>query len=497
MTERIESARSDRPGRADRPGRGLSERLALTFAILLTTVACLYGVVIVFSVGFTEEELISSFLRDELEQARDDLEGGRIPREAPNTLIFGEGDAERLAPIPPAFRHVREGFTELTESPSAFVWRGAWRGGSLIIVRDQAGFEEKEQALFLVMAGSIILVFLLGAFLGGRLSRRVMRPVEKLSVAVRERTAAGEWKPLPPELLTRDEVGELAQNCSDSMRRLMEALKREKAFTGDASHELRTPLTVIKTSAELLELGSLDPRQREQVARISRAAESMRETIETLLEFARAASRSDLKAPPDSVEGIVAVAASRWREFAEDRGLALEVVREAPCPGAYSPGMLGIVLANLLRNAVAYAPEGFIRITELATGVSVASTGPAIAEAERSRIFEPFARGSSAAASGEKGLLQAGAAGKGLGLSIVARICRRLGWTVHVDALSLEGDNLARFGKKGPPAGLALNVFRIDLVTDAAGVRSDVMGAHGASGESRAASSRTVESREI
>lgn len=330
MTERIESARSDRPG------RGLSERLALTFAILLTTVACLYGVVIVFSVGFTEEELISSFLRDELEQARDDLEGGRIPREAPNTLIFGEGDAERLAPIPPAFRHVREGFTELTESPSAFVWRGAWRGGSLIIVRDQAGFEEKEQALFLVMAGSIILVFLLGAFLGGRLSRRVMRPVEKLSVAVRERTAAGEWKPLPPELLTRDEVGELAQNCSDSMRRLMEDLKREKAFTGDASHELRTPLTVIETSAELLELGSLDPRQREQVARISRAAESMRETIETLLEFARAASRSDLKAPPDSVEGIVAVAASRWREFAEDKGLALEVVREAPCPGAYA-----------------------------------------------------------------------------------------------------------------------------------------------------------------
>lgn len=468
------------------PKRGLGERLALAFAILLTTVACLYGLAIVGSVGFTEEELISSFLRDELEQAKGDLERGETPRAAPNTVVYADCVGEnlhceklQLAPIPAIFRNVREGFTEITEEPSAFVWRGAWAGGTLLIVRSQEGFEEKEQILFIVMLVSILLVFLAGAFLGNRLSRRVMQPVEALSEAIKKASTGNDWHALPPELMTPDEVGSLATICSESLRRLHEALRREKAFTGDASHELRTPLTVIETSAELLELSDLNDRQQAQVARIRRASAQMRDTIEILLEFARATSKKELanglsgltpahsgagtdqagkekapqEFPPDSVTGVIHITAARWRPYAEEKGLVFSVTREAECPGSHSPALLGIVLSNLMKNAVAYTSTGFITVRETARGVVVENSGAPIPQVERDRIFKPFERGTSRNASGT-----------GLGLSIVRRIATRMGWHVTLEVRE-AGDN-------GAPA---VNAFFVDLVTDGTQQRADEM----------------------
>ena len=86
-----------------------------------------------------------------------------------------------------------------------------------------------------------------------------MRPVERLSEAVRDAAGGNHYKAIPREIMTNDEVGALAQLCDSSMRRLYDALKREKSFTGDVSHELRTPLTVIETSSELLEMTDLSP----------------------------------------------------------------------------------------------------------------------------------------------------------------------------------------------------------------------------------------------
>ena len=87
--------------------------------------------------------------------------------------------------------------------------------------------------------------------------------------------------------MTSDEIGMLARICDSALKRLSDALEREKAFTADVSHELRTPLMVIGTSAELLELSQLDERQRRQVERIMNAQESMKNLVELFLQLAR------------------------------------------------------------------------------------------------------------------------------------------------------------------------------------------------------------------
>lgn len=268
-----------------KPLRGLSQRIMLALTVLLTGLAALYSAAMVGVIGYTEEELISSFLEDDMDYVVSQIERGDTAIGLPHADVYG--DAPGLKPVPAQFQDCPFGFTEITEAPAVFVWRRAWQGGSLMIVRDQEGFEEKEQELFILMLAVLLVVFLVGAAAGKRLAVQVMRPVEKLAAAVRAASSQNTWKPLPKELITRDEVGNLAAELSASMHRLFKALKREKAFTGDVSHELRTPLTVIETSVELLKLTELTAAQQRQVDKIERSSKMMHELVEGFLAFAR------------------------------------------------------------------------------------------------------------------------------------------------------------------------------------------------------------------
>ena len=88
---------------------------------------------------------------------------------------------------------------------------------------------------------------------------------------------------------------------------------------------------------------------------------------------------------------------------------------------------VAIVLDNLIENALRYSPGGtpitlaWDRVD--GTGrLSVLDEGPGVTEAEESKLFERFARGSSSR----------GTAGTGLGLAIVATLARRWGGSARI-----------------------------------------------------------------
>lgn len=270
------------------------------------------------------------------------------------------------------------------------------------------------------MLAVLLVVFLVGAAAGKRLAVQVMRPVEKLAAAVRAASSQNTWKPLPKELITRDEVGNLAAELSASMHRLFKALKREKAFTGDVSHELRTPLTVIETSVELLKLTELTAAQQRQVDKIERSSKMMHELVEGFLAFARLSEN----AGSDRVSDVLQAVGRLWIPEAAKAGRQLVFRQEDCCPGSFSPLLLSTVVSNLVKNALAYSHEGEIEVTETSTGIVVADHGDPIPPEEQKRIFEPFVRGKASADIEQTGF--------GLGLSIVWRICMRMGWQVNL-----------------------------------------------------------------
>lgn len=400
------------------PPRSLVQRIMLSFALLVTFIATIYATALHQSMEFTESHLIAGVLEDEVARVTHHLDVGERPILSSETSIYG---APPLKPIPKHFQNLKPGFSELTDEGDYFVYTATWKNQPFVLVRDQEGFEDTERLFKKIIFISVLIVFFIGLLAGWWLSRNIMQPVRALSSAVREASLAPVYRPLSVTV-TNDEVGELAHICDTALRRLHDALEREKAFTGDVSHELRTPLTVIETSVELLSLTPLTAQQQQQVDRIARSANDMRELVQLFLSFARLSQRHGA-AEPDTVQGILQTAIETWMPFANGKGLDLVYVREAPCLGTYSPVMLGTIANNLLKNAVSYTTQGTITVKETAQGFIVTDTGPGLKSDEVQRIFGHGIRGSAGADD---------RLGTGLGLSIVSRICHRMDWQIDV-----------------------------------------------------------------
>ena len=84
------------------------------------------------------------------------------------------------------------------------------------------------------------------------------------------------------------------------------------------------------------------------------------------------------------------------------------------------------MVSNLVRNACAYSKEGLIRVSLFDDALEVADTGVGIPGERFPELMQRHAKGE-------------GSSGHGLGLSIVARVCDRLGWRFSVDSAAGRG----------------------------------------------------------
>jgi signal transduction histidine kinase len=217
------------------------------------------------------------------------------------------------------------------------------------------------------------------------------------------------------------EVAALAHALDEYHSRVIEMMRREQEFTANASHELRTPLTAIRTSCELLEADpALNDKSRRRVGMIDSAALQMTERIETLLFLAR-------QHRPEALERValrrmVDDAAAPYREEMTRKGLAFDLRIPEGEVLQLDRKALQLVLANLIKNAVAYTERGYVRVSYEARRLTVSDSGPGIAAEHRAQVFERYYR----ADDKPEGL--------GLGLAIVRRICEDLGWKIEVES---------------------------------------------------------------
>lgn len=85
-----------------KPPRGLSQRIMLALTVLLTGLAALYSAAMVGVIGYTEEELISSFLEDDMDYVVSQIERGDTAIGLPHADVYG--DAPGLKPVPAQFQ---------------------------------------------------------------------------------------------------------------------------------------------------------------------------------------------------------------------------------------------------------------------------------------------------------------------------------------------------------------------------------------------------------
>ncbi|RCX26347.1 ATP-binding protein [Thioalbus denitrificans] len=257
---------------------------------------------------------------------------------------------------------------------------------------------------------------------------RSLRPLNQLAAAVARRRPDA----LEPVAESRvpSEARPLVAAINQLIKRMAQAFDRERRFTADAAHELRTPLAALKTQAQVALRAGDDTVRANALRQINHGVDRSTRLLEQLLTLARMdAHHATTGAESVDLGRLVAecVAEAAPEALARD----VEVGLDAPA-GDYvihgSAGALGVLLRNLLDNALRYTPAGgevSVGLQEQARGVTlcVTDTGPGIPPEEREAVFERFRRGADAAAPGS-----------GLGLSIVKRIAELHGSRVRLEA---------------------------------------------------------------
>jgi signal transduction histidine kinase len=401
---------------------GLRLRVALALAM-----ACLF---VVGALGFTlytaseemEDALISQIIAEEMDYMvrRHRQEPAYQPHLSSNLQGYIVRDAGERARLPGFLREVAPGGHELFIGGDEFHVLVRERDGTRYYVAYEVGLHaQREQEFKLLTVLSTITAALVS----------LVRQVTELAAQV------GALRPGEKhERLSRSgqdpEVALLARAFEDYQARIEQMIRREQEFTSNASHELRTPLTAIRTSCELL-LGdpSIGGKARDRVAWINAASGRMTEQIQALLFLARGQALGETE--PVVLADCVAEALEPYRAEIARKGLSLEMNVAAESSLDLNYQALRLVVANLLRNAVAYTERGFVRIGYAARRLTVSDSGSGIDTEHLPRLFERFFRA------------EESDRGSGLGLAIVKRICDHYGWKIEVESAPAKGSTFS------------------------------------------------------
>ena len=275
------------------------------------------------------------------------------------------------------------------------------------VVREQADLRKLGWALAGVGAG----VLLFGLAGGWWLASRAIQPIEAIS-ATATRISAGDLSQRIDTKETENELSRLAAILNSTFARLETAFSRQRQFTSDASHELRTPVSVILTQIQAtLKSDRSAADYKETLVACQRAAQRMRNLIESLLALARMdAGQEKFESTPFDIGKTTGECVELVRPLAEARQISIES-ELAPLQCVGDSQRLAQVITNVLTNAINYNREGGnIRVSALASNgsaqVSVADDGPGISKEHLPRIFDRFYRvdGARTAAQGRTAL---------------------------------------------------------------------------------------------
>ncbi|MGA8392985.1 MAG: HAMP domain-containing sensor histidine kinase [Burkholderiaceae bacterium] len=281
---------------------------------------------------------------------------------------------------------------------------------------------------FLLLVATAVMTFV-SFLVGYRLSRRVIHPILKLITDV---SAKADLRGLPGQRVVfddkaypPDEIGALVKALDRFSDRLHHFAQRESYFAADVSHELRTPVAVISGTAEVLsELPELSDLVRKRIATVYRNAARTTLILEAMLLLAK--EQAPDADPFCNVEDVVIEAIADCTPSLEDRPVVIiaEDLTHVHLPVERS--LVYVLISNILRNACAYTRQGCITISLTTKRLQISDTGIGMPDERLSEMFSRYAKGDEST-------------GYGLGLSIVARICERLKWTISVNSVAGQG----------------------------------------------------------
>jgi len=232
----------------------------------------------------------------------------------------------------------------------------------------------------------------------------------------------------------KDEFSELARTINRMLDRLQYSFARQRDFLFDTSHELKTPLTTIRLAVDEItssDDGNLPLLVRSNLFRLKNQVLRMERLVKDLLNLSSLETLSSIDPEPVKISELLSALAGEYKFLADSRDIKIDIRLPNGLAIQGDEQKLHRALSNILDNAIKYNVDGgqiALRGDLSAAGltVTVANTGPGVAEADIPRVFDQFYRVEKSR-SIEHG-------GSGLGLSIVKRIVELHGGDVTFES---------------------------------------------------------------
>ncbi len=350
--------------------------------------------------------------------------------------LLATGTREPLALRPPVDSGLPTHRPQTLDSPAgpvrAMTEPLAFPGGRFLlrVAVSEAGARAQIRTVWLELLALSASVLFLGGLGGAALSRRSLKPLDRMASHARRITAEHLHERLPAQRTA--ELEELRQAFNAALEELERSFRQLRRFTADASHELRTPLTALRTVGEVGLRGAATTEEaREVIGSMLEEVDRLGRLADELLTLARAeAGEAKLRREPLDLSRLAREVVGHLCVLAEERQQSLEVEAPVPVVALADRTALRQALVNLVDNAIKYSPEK--TCITVATGarpdavfVEVRDEGPGLDEVDRRRVFERFYRVDRSRSR------QIG--GTGLGLSLVQ-------WTAEAHEGAVELD---------------------------------------------------------
>ncbi len=216
-----------------------------------------------------------------------------------------------------------------------------------------------------------------------------------------------------PEIKTRTrEFNDLQHAVRTLLQHTTETYEQQKQFIGNASHELQTPLAIAMNKLELfLEKGHPEDPDMEDITQVLQIIERLVRLNKSLLLLTKIENRQFADDQSVSISEVTAQAIQELQDVADFKEVSISVEETSGLIVHMDVSLAGIVITNLIRNAVFHnVSGGNVNIHIADNAITICNTGLS-APLDADRIFNRFHKSDT------------GSGGTGLGLAIVKAIC--------------------------------------------------------------------------
>ncbi len=247
----------------------------------------------------------------------------------------------------------------------------------------------------------------------------------------------------PADLYAQIETLKQALEGERAARAAAERASEAKSdLLATVSHEIRTPMGAIISMADLLLTTSLDDIQRNYAQTLRQSGRGLLAILNDILDYSKlSAGRFELENVRFDLSELMKSTGEALGHRAGAKRLEHGVATAEDCPTHFvgDPVRIRQVLNNLIDNALKFTESGSVKLrasyaaagTDASLRFEICDTGIGLSEAQKARLFEPYAQADSS--------VGAKYGGTGLGLSIAKRLAELMGGDLGCESVEGQG----------------------------------------------------------